>query len=272
MASFKFEEFCNLDESLDADYLINSMDVMLSFDDIQKMKQESVELLAIVPGDAVLEVGCGTANDVLLMAKEVGQNGQVIAIDSSRKMIDKAKRRINVQNIQYVQMNAECLEYPNNYFSSVHADRLLVSHANYDAIFREMLRVTKPYGVISITDVDAESIVITPDSDITRIVLKQILSSFVNPAMGRNLTTLFGLHQLSFIETRVNLLTIKNFTTLRKIFDFGKILQSCIEQGAFSSQIAADWLKQMEDNSCRQQFIYCVKFFTVAGRKLFPVN
>jgi ubiquinone/menaquinone biosynthesis C-methylase UbiE len=272
MAEFKFEEFCNLDESLDADYFMRSMDVMLSFEEIQKIKQESVDFLEIMPGDRVLEVGCGTANDVLLMAKAVGENGQVIAIDSSRKMLDEAKHRIHVKNIHYIQMSAECIQYPDHYFSAVHADRLLVSHENYNDIFREILRVTKPGGIISITDVDAETIVIAPDSHNTRVVLKQILSSFVNPNMGRNLPALFTLHELSLVQIKLNLLTIRDFTTLKKIFDFDRILLNCIKRDFLSVDAADNWLEQMEESHYKQQFLYCVTFFTVVGKKPFPIS
>jgi len=264
---FSFKEFCNLDKSSEADYLIQSMDVMLTLESVQKIKQESITLLNLRLGDSVLEVGCGFANDMQLISERVSNTGTVVAIDTSQRMLNMASERWNKPNIKYQLMNAEDIQYLDNHFDAVHADRLLVSHANYDEIFHEMLRVTKKGGQISLIDVDAKTIAITPNNEVGNIVLKQLLNSFVNPNMGRNLASLFYDHGLEDVRIKTNLVTIDSFSQLEKIFNFEKILQSCIKAGEILHNEAEGWLALMKDASRKKLFFYCITFFTVIGKK-----
>ncbi len=264
---FKFKEFCNLDDSPDADYLIRSMDVMLTLESIQKIKHESVGLLNLNPGDIVLEAGCGCANDVLIMADKINDDGQVIAIDNSKRMLNEAYNRIKHKNITFQLMNVEHIQYPDNHFSAAHADRLLVSHTNYSEIFKEISRVTKSGGTIAITDVDAQTLALSPTNPTSNIVIRKILESFVNADMGRKLLNIFSDNNYGDIKIMPNLCTITDFSTLEKIFDFNKILESCIKDDLLSKGGTNIWIKDMNYFSQKKQFLYCIVFFTVCGKK-----
>jgi demethylmenaquinone methyltransferase/2-methoxy-6-polyprenyl-1,4-benzoquinol methylase len=50
--------------------------------------------LNLKPGDAVLEVGCGTGLNFELLRSAVGLDGCVIGIDASEQMLARARRRI----------------------------------------------------------------------------------------------------------------------------------------------------------------------------------
>lgn len=267
MAEFQFKEFCALDSSPDADYLIESMEVMLTLESIQRIKEESISLLNLKSGDTALEVGCGFANDVEIISKNIGNDGQVIAIDSSEKMLQKAKTIRKGNNVTYQYMNAATIKYPDRHFSCVHADRLLVSHQNYDEIFKELYRVTQKGGAISLTDVDASTIIITPYTEITKKILHQLLASFVNKEMGRQLVTLFDKYDMKDITVKTNLSKITEFNVLNKIFDFDKIIQTCINNKTISPQEGSAWIESMHSASKENKFHYCITFFTVCGIK-----
>src|SRR5215831_19201759 len=48
---------------------------------------------ALNAGDSVLDVGCGTGDDVREIARLVGTKGRVVGIDPSEAMIAESKRR-----------------------------------------------------------------------------------------------------------------------------------------------------------------------------------
>ena len=50
-------------------------------------------MLALAPGQHVLDVGCGTGDDARDMAAIVGPGGKVVGLDNSQAMVDEAKRR-----------------------------------------------------------------------------------------------------------------------------------------------------------------------------------
>jgi ubiquinone/menaquinone biosynthesis C-methylase UbiE len=49
--------------------------------------------LALTPGEAVLDVGCGPGTDPFDMAELVGPAGSLVGLDASEVMIDEARRR-----------------------------------------------------------------------------------------------------------------------------------------------------------------------------------
>src|ERR1700724_2277552 len=57
------------------------------------LNARSFALLRLASGAYVLDVGCGTGNDAAILSTLVGQEGQVIGIDSSQAMLAEAVRR-----------------------------------------------------------------------------------------------------------------------------------------------------------------------------------
>jgi ubiquinone/menaquinone biosynthesis C-methylase UbiE len=265
MSEFQFVEFCNLDNSPDAEYLIESMDVMSALPSIKAIKQEAINMLDLMSGDNVLEAGCGNSIDVNLIYQKVGQTGKVIGIDASQKMIEIAKARTSSENIIFLNMDAANIGFPDEFFNACHADRLLISHANYKEIFTELIRVVKKGGRVCIVDVDALSICISPEITHTDVILNKALSSFVNVKMGRRLLNLYVSNYLKNIKIKTNLCEITNFYQLNQIFDFSKIIKSCIDEGTLTQGDADLWINNMIKYSDNSNFYYCVTFFTLSG-------
>jgi ubiquinone/menaquinone biosynthesis C-methylase UbiE len=65
---------------------------MLGFD--CKARSEAVGLLDLTSGERVLELACGTGRTLPLLARQVGNDGRVLAVDRSRALIERARRRV----------------------------------------------------------------------------------------------------------------------------------------------------------------------------------
>ena len=120
---FHFKGFSNLDNSLDADYLIHSMDVMMSLESIRAIKKRALSAMNLQTGDKVLEIGCGHGEDAEALGKLVGKTGSVLAVDLSSRMIEEAKRRSQQPNVDYLVADVNQLPHPDHTFSACHADR-----------------------------------------------------------------------------------------------------------------------------------------------------
>lgn len=55
--------------------------------------QKTVDLMALTPGECVLDVGCGTGASALPAAEAVGRAGQVIGIDVAENMLTRARAK-----------------------------------------------------------------------------------------------------------------------------------------------------------------------------------
>ena len=56
-------------------------------------RRAAVEALRVRPGDAVLDVGCGTGRNLPLLARAVGEGGRVVGLDVSSGALDRARQR-----------------------------------------------------------------------------------------------------------------------------------------------------------------------------------
>src|SRR5438132_13430564 len=71
------------------------------------------------PGERVLDLGCGAGTDSLVAAQMVGPDGNVVGIDMTREMLDKARRaagEMGADNVEFLEGEAEQLPFPDANF------------------------------------------------------------------------------------------------------------------------------------------------------------
>ena len=76
------------------------------------IRDRAVRKLELRPGDAVLEVGCGTGRNFTHLEAAVGPNGHIFGVDLSEEMMNRCRARcekIGCQNVTLVRSDA--LEY-----------------------------------------------------------------------------------------------------------------------------------------------------------------
>jgi len=109
----------------------------------------------IYPGEAVLDIGCGTGFDTLAAARLVGPEGRVVGIDVSAEMIGKARANLallDMQNVSFQVGAAESLPFPDNDFDVVISNGVFNLTLDKAKALQEAHRVLKPGGRLLLAD------------------------------------------------------------------------------------------------------------------------
>lgn len=99
----------------------------------------------------ILEVGCGTGEFWEENNSKLPSGSEVLMTDFSEGMIEKAKSKINFDNIKLEVADIENLPYPDDSFDIVLAHHVIYHAADKDKALSELKRVVKHDGFISIT-------------------------------------------------------------------------------------------------------------------------
>ncbi len=121
------------------------------------LRQTTIALAQLQPGEAVLDVGCGTGDLTLAAKLRVGAVGRVCGIDASPEMIEVARRKAlkAEAEIDFRIEPIEAMAFPDQTFDVV-LSSLMMHHLPDDLKPRalaEVRRMLKPGGRLLIADV-----------------------------------------------------------------------------------------------------------------------
>jgi ubiquinone/menaquinone biosynthesis C-methylase UbiE len=84
-------------------------------------REKVIRLARLQPGEAVLDVGCGTGTLAIAAKRHVGRTGAVYGIDASREMLARAEKKARRAGVEIVLKNAmaQALPFPDAHFDVV---------------------------------------------------------------------------------------------------------------------------------------------------------
>ena len=172
---------------------------------MQAARADLLARLDLGPGDAVLDLGCGTGDHTREVAALVAPGGRAVGVDFSASMIAEAIRRQADSPVPatFEQGDAQKLRFETGTFDACRTERMLCHVPDCEAALREMVRVVRPGGRVGVLDVDMAGIMIdSSDRATTDAFVATMADGIQNPWMGRTLRRLMGEIGLVDIDVR----------------------------------------------------------------------
>ena len=110
----------------------------------------------ILPGETVLDIGCGAGTDLLLAARRVGPRGRAIGIDMTEVMRHRAgssAATAGLTNVEVHRADATALPLADASVDVVISNGVLNLVPEKETAFAEIMRVLRPSGRLQLGDI-----------------------------------------------------------------------------------------------------------------------
>ncbi|HZY95104.1 MAG TPA: class I SAM-dependent methyltransferase [Candidatus Bathyarchaeia archaeon] len=270
-SSSEFESFRSVDQASQPEKFVEYLDLVTGIEAIQAYKTRSYDLLHLRPGHHVLDVGCGTGDDVRAMAGKVGPSGRAVGVDSSETMIAEAKKRArnHGSNIEFYTGNALSLSFNDNTFDASRSERTFQHLTEPMKALHEMVRVTKPSGRVGVLDPDWETVIVdSSNNHLTRRILTSFKDGHANPTSGRRLYSQFHTAKLQNLEVLPITIPILSFKLAESVLGIRNAVDKAIEKNSITMEEGDKWLRELEERERNGQFFSSMTGFGVFGTKI----
>jgi len=239
---------------------------------MRRLKARSHDLLLPRHGVQLLDLGCGTGDDVRALATRVGVSGRVVGVDASEVMIKEARRRWRSEDsdlpIEFLVAKGHSTGLSSNSFDGCRAERLLVHLENPVSTLSEMVRLVKTGAPIVILDSDWETLVIDSQD---RVVTRKLIHFFCDIGksrwIGRQLRGLLVAAGLRDTSVSAETMTITDLTLADRIFKLRETTEQATAFGVLTTIEAHRWLGELQQSDELGRFFAALTVFCVCGFK-----
>lgn len=179
-------------------------------------------LLELQAGQRVLDVGCGPGLDAAVAAARLGPDGLAVGLDYDSSLLGHAQQRTQADTPHapvWVAADAAAIPHIDDVFDGTYCERVLQHCSSPEGVIREMVRVTRPGGVVLAADTDWATLSIdTPDTPATvaeRGLVRFVGDTLRNGYAGRQLRRLLVAQHLDDIDVELWPIVWTSYDTFR---------------------------------------------------------
>lgn len=261
--------WAKVDATGEARRYIDYLDRATAQEAARAYKPRTYELVGVTAGRRILDLGCGTGDDAIAMARQVGPGGEVVGVDLSEAMVQEARRRAGGLGLplRFEVADALALPFADHSFDGCRADRVFQHLADPEGALAELVRVARPGAPIVVADPDFGSAMIdVSDRALARRVKTFLSDLLANPWSGRRLPGLFQAAGLTDVRIQIEFWPA-DLDDLNEAFHLSEALAVMQARGLVSAAEAESLLAELAARWAAGRFFAGIAFFVVAGRK-----
>jgi ubiquinone/menaquinone biosynthesis C-methylase UbiE len=237
-----------------------------------RLRRRFLKFVPVKSGERVLEVGCGTGVVVRDLAALVGRRGEVVGVDASRRLLERARALCRESaggaRIALRVADGGHLPFAAHRFDAALAVTVILHVADPLRVAREMTRVTRPGGRVGLQDQDFGVVALThPDRALTERIMRGVAERvYEEPHSGRRLPGL--LRAAGLVDVRL-LTDVYQDTTLEpwtKTF-LERRAERALRFGIVDVTTAGRWLDGFTEVVAAEAFVLTLNYYGAVGVK-----
>jgi len=258
--------FRDVDAAGDAESYAGYLSHVNGLESMAAGKRERARMLGLRPGSRAIDVGCGLGDDARALSRLVGEHGEVVGVDSSTALLERARARCKADDgpVKFVAADAHELPFEAGTFDAARIERTLQHLGDPARVVSELVRVTRPGGVVLANEPDWGTLASTGrPRELVRAMLDVAEAQIRNPWIGRELAGLFVDAGLTDVTVQAEVLLVRDFEP-DVIIDLPLLAEDLRAQGHEGIE---DLLAAAKDDTLAGRTVAALTLFTVFARR-----
>jgi SAM-dependent methyltransferase len=245
-------------EHRDTEALLTVLDSADRMPSATRLRTRSYELLSLVPGSTVVDVGCGAGRAVA----ELDERGvHAVGVDPSPWMLTAARERWPEGDFR--EAGAEDLPFADGSVRGYRADKVFHVLQEPERAVAEARRVLCPGGRIVLVGQDWDAIMIdSDDAALTRTIVQARADLLGTPRAGRQYRGLLLAGGFDDVTVEVH---TSVFTDPARLSLLARLAEPACAGGAVGRDRADEWLAEQRRRAAAGRLLIAVPFFVAAA-------
>jgi SAM-dependent methyltransferase len=267
----EFRGFSDVDRTGRAGVYADYLDQVRGLEAVAEWKERSFAALEPRPGAVLLDVGCGTGEDVRTLARRVAPGGRAIGVDASARMVAEARRRAaeaGEGTAEFIRSDVRSLALPDAAVDGCRTERLLQHIDEPAAAIAEMARVVRPGGRVVAAEPDWGTLVIDAGdpaaaAEVAAAAGRRLRSGLV----GRSLRRLFAEAGLAEVTAVARTLVVTDRARADMLFDLPGGARQAVVDGSLAADRASAWLDELASAEAEGTLLVAMTAFMAVGTR-----
>ncbi len=261
--------FADVDGAAEPGALAGYLDTVRGVGAVAEWKERSFALLDPRPGAELLDLGCGTGDDLLALAPRVAPGGRVVGVDASAAMVAEARRRTaGHAGVEVHLGDGHRLDLPDGSLDGARAERVLLHVEDPAAVVAELVRALRAGGRLVLAEPDWGTLAIdAPGPVASRAVAAAGAGRFRSPFAGRTLRRLLIAAGLADVEVAARTLVIHDPDAAEAVFQLADAADRAVAAGTLTPAQAAAWRDGVARAGAAGTLLVAMTAFMGSGRR-----